>query len=116
MRGAHGRAIQHVTEKAMSKYEVKTCTIRVDCLDGNYYHSFGCTRSRNTWKSFRGAVRAARLKGFEVTNPTEDPMEQFRRDAKRTKIVTNLMSGKLVRIPVNTPACCDPSTETYWSK
>ena len=32
----------------MSKYEVKTCTIRVDCLDGNYYHSFGCTRSRNT--------------------------------------------------------------------
>ena len=34
---------------------------------------------------------------------------------KKTKIVQNLIGGKLVRINVNTPACCDPSTETYWS-
>lgn len=27
----------------------------------------------------------------------------------------NMMSGKLFRQPINTPACCDPSTETYWS-
>lgn len=33
----------------------------------------------------------------------------------RTKIVTNLLSRKLVRIPVDTPLCCDPSSETYWS-
>lgn len=31
------------------------------------------------------------------------------------KTVTSLMSGKEVQIPVDTPACCDPSTETYWS-
>ena len=32
-----------------------------------------------------------------------------------TKTVRNLMTGKPVVIPVNTPYCCDPSTETYWS-
>lgn len=37
-------------------------------------------------------------------------------DYKRmTKTVTNLMSGKKVEIPLDTPLCCDPSSETYWS-
>lgn len=31
------------------------------------------------------------------------------------KRVKNLMSGKEIEIPADTPACCDPSTETYWS-
>ena len=32
-----------------------------------------------------------------------------------TKTVKNLMTGKDVVIPVNTPRCCDPSTELYWT-
>ena len=31
------------------------------------------------------------------------------------KTVTNLMTGKEIQIPVNTPLVCDPSSETYWS-
>ena len=31
------------------------------------------------------------------------------------KTVVNLMSGKEVQIPHDTPLCCDPSSETYWS-
>jgi hypothetical protein len=31
------------------------------------------------------------------------------------KTVRNLMSGKEIQIPVNTPRSCDPSTELYWS-
>lgn len=31
------------------------------------------------------------------------------------KKVRNLMSGAEIEIPVNTPRCCDPSTELYWS-
>lgn len=31
------------------------------------------------------------------------------------KKVKNLMSGKEIEIPVNTPRCCDPSTELYWT-
>ena len=34
---------------------------------------------------------------------------------KRTRKVRNLMTGNLVEIDVNTPFCCDPSTERYWS-
>lgn len=29
--------------------------------------------------------------------------------------VKSLMTGKDVEISVNTPHCCDPSSETYWS-
>jgi hypothetical protein len=32
-----------------------------------------------------------------------------------TKTVKSLMSGKDVEIALNTPLCCDPSSETYWS-
>ena len=32
-----------------------------------------------------------------------------------TKIVTNIMTGKDIEIDYNTPHCCDPSSETYWS-
>jgi hypothetical protein len=31
------------------------------------------------------------------------------------KVVTSLMSQKQIVIDKNTPLCCDPSTETYWS-
>jgi len=31
------------------------------------------------------------------------------------KIVFSAMNGTPVCIPENTPFCCDPSTETYWS-
>lgn len=31
------------------------------------------------------------------------------------KTVTSLMSGAEIAIPVGTPLCCDPSSETYWS-
>ena len=31
------------------------------------------------------------------------------------KLVKNLMTGKMIEIPSNTPRCCDPSTEAYWS-
>ena len=31
------------------------------------------------------------------------------------KTVTNLMSGKSIEIPHDTPRSCDPSSELYWS-
>jgi hypothetical protein len=31
------------------------------------------------------------------------------------KTVRNMMTGLEMQIPVNTPLCCDPSSETYWS-
>jgi hypothetical protein len=33
----------------------------------------------------------------------------------KMKTVKNLMSGKEVQIDRDTPHCCDPSSETFWS-
>lgn len=33
----------------------------------------------------------------------------------KMKKVKNLMTGKEIEIREDTPFCCDPSTETYWS-
>lgn len=32
-----------------------------------------------------------------------------------TKMVRNLMTGQMVEIPADTPWCCNPASETYWS-
>jgi hypothetical protein len=32
-----------------------------------------------------------------------------------TRTVRNLMTGEAVEIAHDTPHCCDPSSETYWS-
>lgn len=60
------------------------------------------------------ATRAAKKTNKELVVIT---VEEYREAMKKvpTKKVINLMSGKEVEIPINTPACCDPSTETYWS-
>jgi hypothetical protein len=42
-------------------------------------------------------------------------MEHYDANLRKTKIVKNLMTGADVEIDINTPHCCDPSTETYWS-
>jgi hypothetical protein len=34
---------------------------------------------------------------------------------EKTVTVKNLITGEDVVQPVNTPLCCDPSSETYWS-
>ena len=35
--------------------------------------------------------------------------------APKMKTVRSLMSGIEIEIAEDTPRCCDPSTETYWS-
>jgi len=41
--------------------------------------------------------------------------EAFFLNQTTMKTVTVLGTDKQVQIPVGTPHCCDPSTETYWS-
>ena len=42
-------------------------------------------------------------------------LEYYRNKVEKYETVINLMSGKEVRQSVNTPLCCDVSSETYWS-
>jgi len=41
--------------------------------------------------------------------------EYFHQHVEKTETKRNLITGKEFTQSVNTPRCCDPSTETYWS-
>ena len=45
---------------------------------------------------------------FEISEYT-----QYQKNIEQFEIVKNILSGKEVRQSVNTPACCDVSTELY---
>ena len=52
----------------------------------------------------------------ELTNTLYLAKNGYRIEYDETyKMVKNLMTGEMVRIEKDTPACCDPSTERYWS-
>lgn len=55
-----------------------------------------------------------RLKSLREDYLIED-LKVFRETIEKTEVKINLMSGKEFTQSVNEPACCDPSTETYWS-
>lgn len=41
--------------------------------------------------------------------------EDFFKHIEKKEVKRNLLSGKEFVQGVNTPLCCDPSSETYWS-
>lgn len=73
--------------------------------NARYETQAGCTRAINA-AAKRGDIKASDYKVL--------PIEEFLK-IERSEIVINMMSGKEVVQSVNTPMCCDPSTETYWS-
>ena len=73
--------------------------------DAIYKTQGGATRALNS------AVSAGRVQVGELGIL---PMSEFKKIEKKRN-VKNLMTGLDVEISVNTPASCDPSTETYWS-
>lgn len=48
--------------------------------------------------------------GYSVTD-----LDTFRSMPVPTKTVKSLMTGEMVEIPVDTPWCCNPASESYWS-
>lgn len=42
-------------------------------------------------------------------------VEKVEIPTEEMKTVKNYMTGEKVVIPANTPRCCDPSSELYWS-
>jgi hypothetical protein len=67
-----------------------------------------------------GAAKAARTRLIKKGKYNEDQLKVQDAQAYRMFIETtvervNLMSGKTYRESVNTPNCCSPASETYWS-
>lgn len=62
-----------------------------------------------------GATRLAKAGKIVLADHAILDMAEFSK-IEKTEMVTNLMTGKQVRQSVNTPLCCDVSSETYWSR
>lgn len=80
----------------------------------------GSTRTKITYRptgrvsyateaAARAAVTRMRMPGLEVMDE-----DSYRAQVPMRK-VRSLMSGKEIEIAADTPLCCDPSSETYWS-
>jgi len=63
-------------------------------------------------RSLTVAARNGRLQGY-VTDYTISTVEEFRK-VEKMETKTSLFGGTFTQ-SVNTPLCCDPSSETYWS-
>ena len=70
-----------------------------------------------TMRGARGGLTRAFNSG-EIKDRNEWAIEDrvvFHNSIEKTETVHNLMTGTPVVQPVNTPNCCDPSSETYWT-
>lgn len=83
--------------------------------------SVGCYKEY--YKS-EAAAKAALTRAVKKGKVTEKEANEIYRisDAatfstkiEKTEMVRNLMSGEMIEQSVNTPRCCDPSSELYWS-
>jgi hypothetical protein len=67
------------------------------------------TKEFKSLKAYHAWERSVEAKGYDINCLDVDRKEE------EMKIVKSLMSGKDVEIAKDTPRCCDPSSELYWS-
>jgi len=70
-------------------------------------------RAYKTW----GAAQATRTRLCNKAGWSTDQLMIVERASYQAPKITvkNLMSGKPVEIDADTPWCCNPASETYWS-
>lgn len=74
------------------------------------FETEGAAKAAITREAKRGAIQAA---DFAVADSVI-----FAKHIEKTELVTSIMAkpgDPQIRQSVNTPRCCDPSTELYWS-
>lgn len=64
---------------------------------------------KDGWKRKTLEQLVAEAPTYEVVS-----LEFYDANIRTTKTVRNLMNGAEIQIDINTPLCCDPSSETYW--
>ena len=73
---------------------------------------------KRVFKTAGGAKRSVTCSNRNQGSSVYDFMEStlfYIKYPVGTKVVKNLMTGKDIRIAEDTPYCCDPSSERFWS-
>ena len=71
---------------------------------GRAYQTFGAARATRTRLCRKAGYRASDLSIIDTKYYTP-----------KTVVRTNLMTGQEFEEDVNTPNCCSPASETFWS-
>jgi hypothetical protein len=92
-------------------YHKESTRLLCNCLNGVYVHDY------KTEAAAKAAITRAcnRTMKADVNDYAVAEIEHFYKRIEKKETVRNLMSGKPVVQSVNTPRCCDPSSELYWS-
>ena len=82
----------------------------------NLYLDLAADNKMHTWMTIEFATpRGTSTVTIEAGEGNLKAMRVEKVATIETKMVKNLMSGLMMEIPKDTPHCCDPSTETFWS-
>ena len=82
------------------------------------FHTDFPHQDKRYFKTLAGAKRSATCANRNAGKFVYNYVEESRFDLKYpigTKKVKNLMTGKEIEIAADTPWCCNPASETYWS-
>ena len=90
-------------------YSVDSTRLYINDAYGGY-QEYTTERSANS-----ALTRMARTRNLNRDDYAIAETSHYFAYIERMVTVKNLMSGKDVVQSVNTPTCCDPSKETYWS-
>ena len=88
-------------------YNVKTTMLYGGTLRPKTYKTVAAAKA--------GMTRANRAGKMNRREWKIEDASVFGSKIEKTETRINLMSGKPFEQKVNTPLCCDPSSETYWS-
>jgi hypothetical protein len=87
-------------------YNVKTTLLYGGTLRPKAYKTVAAAKA--------GMTRANRAGKMDRREWKIEDASVFSEKIEKTVTCRNLMSGKPFTQKVNTPLCCDPSSETYW--
>jgi hypothetical protein len=92
-------------------YNKKTTLAVKKCISYRafYVHEFATEQGAKSY-----LTRKVNAKGWNRDDYAIADSNTFYSEIEKKETVINMMSGKPVEQGVNTPLCCDVSSETYW--
>jgi hypothetical protein len=88
-------------------YEKKTTFLFGGTLNFKHYETRGAAKAARTKAAKAGKIVKSHYRIMDYA--------KFKATVEKQVEKTNMMSGKKFTQSINTPLCCDPSSETYWS-
>lgn len=82
------------------------------------FHTANPHLDKRYFKTAAGAKRSMTCSNRNARGPVYDFMQETLFMIKYPvgrRVTKSLLTGEIIVIPADTPYCCDPSTERYWS-